>query len=225
MASRAEQNLPAVRLYRHLEHGEQVVVFADPAEARDYCAAVAFSKKHYDFPIVFNMVLESSQFGYDLYNMCKYIYNQTGMWPKLAVERNVGQATIFVLKNLNYPNLFRMVDFTSLETGTESGQIGWMTTGALKGGELIGTRRKMLDDFALTLKQDIVKIYDEQQIRQMKSFVIVKGGRAQARANTHDDLVMATTGAWQIHLVTPTEYLDDFDRDEWKKSQQKWRFK
>ncbi len=118
-----------------------------------------------------------------------------------------------------------MVDFTGLETGVESGQYGWMTTGALKGGEVIGTRRKMLDDFAQVLKQGLVKIFDEQQIRQLKSFVVVRGGRAQARANTHDDLVMATTGAWQIHLVTPMEYLDDFDRDAWKQEKEKWRFK
>lgn len=216
---------PPVRLYREPEYGEQFVIGADPAEARDYCAAVAMSKKYLDFPLIFNMVLDSSQFGYDLYNMCKYLFDRTGLWPKLAVERNVGQATIYVLKNLNYPNLFRMVDFTGLETATEQGQYGWMTTGALKGGEVIGTRRKMLDDFALVLKQGLPKLTDEQQIRQMKSFVVVKGGRAQARANTHDDLVMATCMAWQVHLVTPTEYLDDFDREAWKAQREKWRFK
>ena len=219
-------NMPPVRLYRELQHGEQFVIGADPAEARDFCAAVAFSKKNFDFPIVFNMVVDSNQFGYDLNNMAKFIFDRTGMWPKLTVERNVGMATIFVLKNLNYPNLFRMVDFTGLETGgTEGGQYGWTTTGSLKGGELIGTRRKMLDDLALVIKQGLVKIYDEQQIRQMKSFVVVKGGRAQARANTHDDLVMSTAIAWQTHLVTPTEYLDSFDRDAWLKEKEKWRFK
>lgn len=222
---RSELQLPPVRLYRELEIGEQFVVFADPAESKDFCAAVAFSKRHYDYPLVFNEVLESSQFGYELYNLCKFIYNKTGLWPKLAVERNVGNATIFVLKQLNYPNLFRMVDFTGLTTNQESGQIGWTTTGSLKGGELQGTRRKMLDDFALTLRQGLVKIYDDQQIRQMKSFVIVKGNRAQARANTHDDLVMATCGAWQIHLVVPDEYLDEYDPEEFKRERQKWRFK
>jgi hypothetical protein len=212
-------------MYREPEHGEQFVIGADPAEARDYCAAACISKKHLDVPLIFNMVLDSSQFGYDLYNIGKYLFDRTGLWPKLAVERNVGQATIYVLKNLNYPNLFRMVDFTGLETGHESGQYGWQTTGALRGGEVIGTRRKMLDDFALILRQGLIKIYDEQQIRQLKSFVVVKGGKAQARANTHDDLVMATCIAWQAHLVTPIEYLDEFDKEEFEKQRQRWRFK
>ncbi len=194
------------RLYRNLERGEQLVVFGDPADSMDFCSAVAFSKKHFDYPFVFNQVIESSQFGYEIYNMCKYIFNRTEMWPKLAIERNTGQATIYVLKNLNYSNLFRMVDFTSLDSH-EAGSIGWVTTGFTKSGELQGTRRKMLDDFALVLKQGQVKLYDEDQIRQMQSFIIV------------------STGAWQVHLVTPTEMLDDYDEDYAREARQKWRFK
>lgn len=213
-----------VRLYRELERGEQLVVFGDPADSMDFCSAVAFSKKHFDFPMVFNQVIESTQFGYEIYNMAKYIFNRTEMWPKLAVERNTGQGTIFVLKNLNYPNLFRMVDFTSLDSH-EQGSIGWVTTGFTKSGELQGTRRKMLDDFAMVLKQGLVKLYDEDQIRQLQSFIIVKGGRAQAKANTHDDLVIATCGSWQIHLVTPTEMLDDYDENLAQEQRSKWRFK
>jgi hypothetical protein len=224
MAKREELNLSPVRLYRELEWGEQLVVFADPAESQDFCAAVAFSKKHLDYPIVYNQITESSQFGYDLNNFCKYIYNRTQIWPVLAVERNVGQATLFVLQQLNYPRIFRMVDFSAQGVHAKQGGLGWLTTGSLVGGEIQGTRRKMLDDFALTLRQGQVTMYDEQQILQFKSFVVVKG-RAQARANTHDDLVMATCGAWQIHLLTPTEYLDDFDIDAFRQEQDKWRFR
>jgi hypothetical protein len=223
MAKREELNLPAVRLYRELEYGEQIVVFADPAESQDFCAAVALSKKHYDCPMIYNQVTESSQFGYDVNNFCKYIYNHTKIWPVLAIERNVGAATLFVLQQLNYPRLFRMVDFTA-QGGNRQGGLGWLTTGNLVGGEVQGTRRKMLDDFSMTLRQGEVKMYDEQQILQFKSFVVVHG-RAQARAHTHDDLVMATCGAWQIHLLTPTEFLDDFDIEDFRKGQDKWRFK
>jgi hypothetical protein len=223
VADRKKLNLPPVRLYRELEWGEQLVVFADPAESQDFCAAVAFSKKHLDFPLVYNQITESSQFGYDLYNFCKFINNRTQLWPVCAVERNVGQATLYVLQQLNYPRIFRMVDFSASQANKQ-GNLGWMTTGSLVGGEIQGTRRKMLDDFALTLRQGQLKMYDEQQLLQFKSFVIVKG-RAQARANTHDDLVMATTGAWQIHLLTPQEFLDDFDLDVFRAEQQKWRFK
>jgi len=215
---------PPFRLYRELDRGEQLVVFGDPAESGDSCAASAFSKKYFDFPFIFNQVIESSQFGYELHNMCKYINNKTEIWPKLAVERNTGQATIFVLKTLNYSNLFRMVDFTALDSH-EGGGIGWVTTGYMRGGELQGTRKKMLDDLALALKQGQVKLYDLEQIEQMQSFIIAKGGRMQAKANKHDDLVFSSAGAWQIHLVTPTEYLDEYDEQWAWENRQKWRFK
>ncbi len=216
------ENAP-VRQYRELGVGEQFVVFADPADSKDFCAAVACSKKHYDFPLILNDVMESSQFGYTLYGMCKYIYEKTNIWPKLAVERNTGQATIYVLKNLNYPDLFRMVDFSSTNQH-EGGGIGWVTTGHLSGGELQGTRRKMLDDLALAVRQIRIKIYDDMQLKQMKSFMIVKG-RAQAKAHKKDDLVMATAGAWQVQELTPAIDFGDWDEEESAKRREKWRFK
>lgn len=218
---------PPVNIYRVPEYGEQMVVFADPADSKDFCAAVACSKKNYDFPVVFNDIMESSQFGYELFNMCKWIQEKTGMWPKLAVERNTGQATIYVLKQLNYPDLFRMVDFAS-NSNMEKGQIGWVTTGHISGGELQGTRRKMLDDLALAIKQSsevqYIKIYDEAQLRQMLGFMIIKG-RAQAKSNKKDDLVMATAGAWQVQLLTPAIDFGDWDPDEMRAQREKWRFK
>ncbi len=182
-----------------------------------------FSKKNYDCPLIYNQVTESSQFGYDLNNLCKYIYNQTSIWPKLAVERNTGQATIFVLKTLNYPDLFRMVDFSAAGT-VEGGDIGWVTTGHWSGGELQGTRRKMLDDLSLAITQNQITMYDEQQMLQLKSFQLVRG-RAQARSNKHDDLVISTAGAWQLHLITPNIDWGDEDEDTKKRSREKWRFK
>lgn len=214
---------PPVRLYRELEYGEQLVVFADPAEAKDFCAAVALSKKHYDCPLVFNEVMESSQFGYTLNAMCKYIFDKTGLWPKLAVERNTGQATIYVLKQLNYPDLFRMVDF-SAQTSAEKGAIGWVTTGHMSGGELQGTRRKMLDDEALVLKQGQLIMYDPVQIKQHMAFMLVKG-RAQAKSNKKDDFVMATAGAWQVQVLTPSVSWGDYDADERAATREKWRFR
>jgi len=211
------------RVYRKLDINEQLVIFADPADSQDFCAAVAFSKKHFDYPIVFNEVMESSQFGYELNNVAKYIQVRTNIWPKMAVERNTGQATLHVLQQLNYPDMFRMVDFSSSQPH-EGGQVGWVTTGHISGGELKGTRRKMLDDLALAIKQGQLTLYDEEQIKQLKSFVIVKG-RAQAKSNKHDDLVMATAGAWQVAQLTPEADFGEWDPESTRQHRDKWRFR
>lgn len=214
------------KIYRDLEPDEQLVVFADPADGQDFCAAVVCSKKHYDMPIIFSSKIESSQFGYELYYLCNWIYKTTNIWPKLAIERNTGQATIHVLKELNYPDLFRMVDFTAEETGVyEHGAIGWTTTGYIQGGELKGTRRKMLDDFAMAVRQRMVTIYDKDVISQIKAFKLVNG-RGVMGGRKHDDLLVSAAGAWQIQALTPDSNFDWYETEEQKSAKRaRWRFK
>lgn len=208
--------LPPFRIYRELDQEEQLMIFADPAESRDYCAAVAVSKKHSDMPLVFNERIESSQFGYELQKIAKYIQYRTHQWPNIAVERNMGQATIHVLHTLNYPNLYRMPVFDSF-TYKESEKIGWLTTEA--------TRRKMLDDFALAIRQKSVRVYDKEIYDQMLGF-IVREGKPQAERGKHDDLVIAAAGAWQLYMTVPLNFdEDDYDPIALKNEREKWRLK
>jgi len=202
------------RLYRQLEDGEQFCIFGDPAEGRDFCAAAVVSKRHGDFPLIYNNRTESSQFGYDIHKIAKYIHRKTDLWPMVAIERNVGAATIFVLQELNYPRMFRMPVFDSA-THKETTKIGWLTTRA--------TRSKMLNDFAMALRQGQAMVYDQEAIEQMLAFVY-KLGRGQIEAGKKDDLVIAHSGAWQLYLLVPT--LSDADEDiDWEEERRKWRFK
>ena len=206
--------LTPFRVYREPQREEQFCIFGDPAEARDYCAAVAVSKKHADFPMVYNELTESSQFGYELEKMAKYIQHRTGIWPTIAVERNTGQATIHVLTTLNSPRMYRMQVFDAMAY-KESEKLGWLTTQ--------GTKRKMLDDLSVGVRQGIAKIYDRDIVDQMLSFV-AKGTKIEAESGKKDDLVIATAGSWQLYLTVPL-----FDTDEplydWKEDREKWRLK
>lgn len=215
MAERKEL-LPQFRVYRELVPNEHFCIFADPAEGTDYCAAVAISKKRCDTPVVYNCKTESSQFGYDLYGMARYIETKTHIWPTIAVERNTGQATIHVLVTLNYPDMFRMQTFDTTYI-KETDKLGWFTTKA--------SRKKMLDDFSLVIKQGIIKIYDRDIVDQMRAFVLDKQGRPAAVRNKHDDLVIATAGSYQMYQIVPTREADDYSVEDWRESQEKWRFR
>jgi len=213
--------LKTYRLYRTLERNEQTCLFADPAEGGNFCAAALISKKYADFPFVYNKRTESSQFGHDLQKIARFVQKKTGMWPNIAVERNTGQATIYVLQELNYPNLFRMRVFDHSRI-QESAKIGWTTTQA--------TRNKMLDDLALALRQGAIKIYDKETLDQMSSFVIKeKGGRvgrAEAESGKNDDLVIATAGAFQLHSLVPAyDYGDEMTMEDYTRERERWRFK
>ena len=82
----------------------------------------------------------------------------------------------------------------------------------------------MLDDLALAISQKKIKIYDWEQIKQLKSFVVVKG-RGQARSNKKDDLVMASAGALQVAELTPDNDFGEYDPEALKQHREKWRFK
>jgi len=211
----------STRIYRKLDRDEQLVIFGDPSEGgHSFCSAVATSKKHADQPIVFNARMESAQFGYELHKLAKYIERETGIFPEIAVERNTGQATIHVLQTLNYPYMFRMKVFDSIGSG-EGSKIGWTMTEA--------SRVKLLDDFALAVKQRMVTIYDQDVLGQMMTFVLkrLRSGswKAVAESGRNDDLVISAAGSWELYLLIPATDFDNFDYDEWKSSQIKWRFK
>ena len=136
--------------YRHPDPLEDIVIGADPAEGNDYCAWVALSKKRADVIMVGRAKTESSQLGHELNHVGRWMHKQTTLFPSIAVERNVGSASIYVLKQLNYPNIYRSI--TSFTTTQESStdQYGWSTN--------VATRPKMLDDLALAVRQKVIKI-------------------------------------------------------------------
>ena len=87
MSDRYTNNdLPPCRVFRRLELGETLVLGCDPAEVNDFCALAAFSKKHNDFPIIYNSIIESTQFGHEIYNISTYIKNKTEIWPVLQLK-------------------------------------------------------------------------------------------------------------------------------------------
>lgn len=206
-----------MKLFRELEPGEHILFFADPAEGGDYCAMVAVSKKYADTPITFNQRMESSQFGYELEKMAKYVQARTEIWPTIAVERNVGAATIHVLQTLNYPDLFRMVTFAKTNN-KETELVGWDTNKA--------SRPKMLDDVALALRQRVYKVFDDDVIDQMKHFVKnPRTGKPEAEAGRHDDLVICAAGAWQLYQIVPLKTVFTWNEDEIEEERERWRFK
>lgn len=191
------------------------MIAGDPAEGGDNSTFVAISKNKSDVVMISVSKEESSQLGYTLSHIGKWFEKQTGNYPCIAVEKNTGAATIFVLKQLNYPNLFKMPSsFTASDMQTGD-QFGWVTSSA--------TRPKMLDDLALAIRQQAVKIPSKPVIDELYSFVRnEKTGKPQADVGAHDDLVIALAIAWQLYQIAPTfsqEEYYDINKDLAKK----WR--
>lgn len=185
------------RLYRQPQSDELTVIGADPADGGDdYCAAVAKSKKHNDTFMELHARMDSSQFGYELAKFGKFVKNKTRHYPIIGVERNTGMATLHVLTELNYPEIFRMPKLAN-ETPEkqEEPKLGWVTTAP--------SRRMMLDELALSMKQKINIIPSRWTVDEMVKFIVTKSGKPEAAPGAHDDLVMAEAIAWQLIKLTP----------------------
>src|SRR3990172_7915715 len=154
-----------IKIFRNLEGNEETVCAGDPGEGVSYCAGIVISRKYRDVPIVYHARVESPQFGYELHNLGFYVNKKTGKFPLLAVERNIGQATIEKLRDLGYPldRLYRQKTFDRVAQKEEE-RIGWTTTSA--------NRRKMLDTLAMVIRNKELKIYDKELISEMLTFVV-----------------------------------------------------
>ena len=181
-----------IKIYRQLEGDERCNIGSDPGESVSYSAAVVISRKYKDIPIVFHARCESPQFGYELNNLGYYVNKKTGHFPLLAVERNIGAATIEKLRDLGYPlaKLYRQKTFDRI-TQKEEERIGWVTTSS--------NRRKMLDELAMAVRNKELKIYDKTIISEMLTFVIrERTGEPRPENNRFSDLIMATAICFQL---------------------------
>lgn len=187
-----------IYLYRQPQSGEEIVIAGDPAEGHDYSSFVALSKRTADVVMVGKSKEESSQLGYTLNHIGLYFKKHTGYHPSIAVEKNTGSSTIYVLKQLNYPNLFRMPDSFTKQHEQQTEQYGWITSSA--------TRPKMLDDLALAIRQRAIKIPSKVVVDELFTFIREeKTGKPQAEVGSNDDLVISLAIAWQMYSLAPSQ--------------------
>ena len=185
-----------IKIYRNLEGNEECVVGGDPGEGVSYCAAVVISRKYKDTPLVYHARTESPQFGYELNKIGLYIRKKTGEMPLLAVERNIGQATIAKLLDLGYPydKLYRQKTFDRINKKEEL-RIGWTTTSA--------NRRKMLDDLAFDIRNKLLRVYDMEIVSEMLTFVInERTNEPRPESGKFSDLIMALAICNQVRKET-----------------------
>ena len=190
-----------IKIYRKPEPGERFVIGADPAEGGDYSSFVVVSRKYSEVVISSKSKEESSQLGYTLNGVANWLKNNTGHFPLVAVERNTGTATIFVLKELNYPNIYKAPKSFLKNYEERDEKYGWSTNQA--------TRPKMLDDLALTIRQKAINIPCADIVNEMFTFIRnEKTGKPEAERGSNDDLVMALAIAWQVRQLSVEEKSD-----------------
>lgn len=202
------ETIRGFRKYRDFKEGEFVLCFADTAAGGgDFCAAHFLSKTNLDIPLVYHSKVIATEMTPLLHQKLEEIYDQTGIKPIVAYERNNGgffEMDRMATLNRNQKYLIYK---TKLNQGTkynekDSPKLGWDTNSA--------TRPLMLGMIKEAIDSKLIRIYDRPTINEMFSFIEVQTStmwRAQAEKNAHDDLVMSLAGVWQMYQTekpTPT---------------------
>lgn len=188
------------RRYRPYKQGEFFVVFADTAwGGLDYCAAQFLSKTNLDVPVVYHSKTIASEMTPLVHNELERIYDETGVQPVVAFERNNGGvAEIERLASLNRLNKYIIYqekkNVGNLDSTENTVKLGWTTSS--------GTRPTMLSMLKEAIDNRLIRLYDKPTINEMFSFIISQTSsswKAQAEQGAHDDLIMALAGAWQLY--------------------------
>lgn len=188
-----------VRWYRDLIGREQLVLAADPAEGGDSCALVLLSKERGDVVAEAAFKAESTILGNLCNDLGRFVFEKTGFYPTIAIEKNTGTAALYVLRESNYPRLYQMPSNLVSVEDKRASNYGWSTNAQ--------SRPKMLDDLALAIREETIHIPSKPIIDQLFSFIRhPKTGRPEAASGSHDDLVMSLAIAWQLYQLVPMQY-------------------
>jgi hypothetical protein len=174
-----------ISIYAPWRPGTLYVAGSDVAEGRggDFQATVLLGKQGGTSEVM--AVIHSNRVQTDTYawlieKVCK-LYK----YPLLAVEKNsIGLACINKLQELNYPKLYYADDKQEVA--------GWYTVG--KGAN---KRETVLVECAVAFASGELITHHKPMVLQMFNFQKTDKGRVEA-VNDHDDLVMATSIAYQL---------------------------
>lgn len=188
------------RRYRDYKQGEFYVVGVDTAwGGTDYCVAQFLSKTNLDIPTVFHSKVLATEMTPRIHNELERIYNETGVKPVVAYERNNGGvAEIERLATLNRDGKYRIYqekrNMASTDVTEDSVKLGWTTSSS--------SRPTMLSMLKEAIDNRLIRIYDKPTINEMFSFIVSQTSsswKAQAENGAHDDLIMSLAIAWQLY--------------------------
>ena len=190
------------REFRDLKKGEQLYVGCDTSfGCGDSSVAQFFSSKRFDFPMVYETNKIATEMTDDIFPILNYVYDETGLMPLVAYERqNGGAFEMERLAKLNKEGKFDIFRMPINDNGIikKSDKLGWDTTTA--------TRPQMLGHFKEAIDARLIRIYDKATLDEMYSFIRVQHSnavKAEAEKNAHDDLVMAAGIAYEMYLLYP----------------------
>jgi len=182
--------------YRKINQGEFFVIGGDCSQGgNDYNACQFISKTKLDVPLVYHSHGVAAQMTTDIFPMLEKLHSVTGVQPVVAFEQNNGGISemdrLSVLNRLGKFKLYVMPRIGNVDGADDTNKYGYSTNTA--------TRPILLGDLKRAIDKKTFRIYDEQTVSEMFSFIINRSGKPEAETGMHDDLIMSLAIAWQLY--------------------------
>jgi hypothetical protein len=195
------------RQFRPFKAGEFIVAGGDCSQGGlDKNCTQFISKTHMDIPLVYHEHGVAAQMTSALHPILEEIHDVTGVPPCIGLERNMGGSSemsrLEALNRLGKYTLFMMPKFgvelndDDRDEDGNTNKFGWDTNAA--------TRPILLGDWKLAVRSKVIRIYDEETIKEHFYFIINSQGKPEAARKKHDDTVIAAAVAYQIFQHVPT---------------------
>jgi hypothetical protein len=200
-------------IWKFPERGKTYVLFGDPAEGLgkgDYSAGVVMLYDTGEVVATWYGHIDPDQFGRQMVGLGRY-YREA----LLGIEvENHGHTALVAARDSGYDNLYRRVTYDE-QTEQETQKIGWSTN--------LVTKPIMIGELKAVIRQRQIDIPDERILLELMAYEekeptsdSTTHRRLGAPSGEHDDLVMATAGAFQMRKYSapveygdvPTNYLD-----------------
>ena len=181
--------------YREIENGEYFLISADCSQGGlDYNACQFISKTKLDIPLVYHSRGVAAQMTSAIHPVIERIFDRTSLKPIVCFERNNGGGSemerLDAMNRLSKYELFTMpiIGQSSLENETK--KFGWDTNTT--------TRPILIGDWLVAFNSKALIIYDDETIKEHKTFIINQNGKPEASRGKNDDLVISCAIGWQL---------------------------
>jgi hypothetical protein len=183
-----------LRVWEEPKAGERYVIGSDVAEGLehgDYSCADILRVSDGQMVAQWHGHIDPDRFG-----EINYLLGRRYNKALVGIERNNhGLTTLTTLRNKGYPNLYAQQDIERRNEGHETKKFGWLTTAKSK--------FKIIDQMSAELRDDELRVFDVETIKEMGGFVTHEDGSQGAKPGGFDDRVIARAIAGEMLLTLP----------------------
>lgn len=196
------RNVDCWSIWKLPEQGHSYCLFGDVAEgvlsdktdkksASDRSVCGVLDRNTFEIVAVYYGRPSTIEFGDQMLYAAK-LYNLAWATPEM---NSIGQSVLDTFKRDEYPYIYQREHKEDQDVTEDSMLLGWKTT--------VKTRKPMIADLALVVKECELIVYDLRVLEEMRAFEENASGKPEAATGEHDDCVIMLAGLIQLHQRCP----------------------